>query len=75
MAAKDIERAVETARVYAGCQGKVRIRDEQRLYDRLRRQAASVARKRKMDADDVLQQIVDEAHRRGPRCPIPGKDL
>lgn len=73
--AKDIEKAVRTAQIYAGCLGRVSIKQAQRLYERMIKAAMSIAKKRGMSPDDVLRQIGEEAARRGPICPIPGRDI
>ena len=74
MAAKDLEKAVHYAQLYAGCLGNTSIKDAQRLYTRMIRSANAVAKRRGMSANDVLQQIAGEAARRGPKCPRPAKD-
>lgn len=68
-----LERAVKAAQLYAGaiCAD---IKVAQKLYNKAKSAAFSIARTTGMDPDDVLQQISDEASRRGAICPIPGKD-
>lgn len=75
MAAKDIEAAVKAAQLYAGCGAIVRIRDAQKLYNRMRKAIQRVADTRGMDFNNVHDQITAEAAKRGPICPIPGKDI
>ena len=73
--AKDVEAAVRAAQLYHGALGKLRIRDEQRLYESMTRKIDAVARRRQMDRDTAYRQIADEARRRGPITPMPGKDI
>lgn len=73
--AKDIEAAVKAAQLYAGCGAVVRIRDAQKLYNRLQKAVEKVAKARGMDFLNAHEQITAEASRRGPICPTPGKDI
>jgi len=75
VAAKDIEAAVRAWQLYAGCGGHARVRDQQKLYTRAMRLTDKVATKRGMDANDAHDQLTREARRRGPICPMPGKDI
>lgn len=74
MAARDLEAAVKAAQLYFGCNGHVAIRDEQKLYGRLRKRVAAVAEKRGVSEEDAYGQIAREARKRGAVCPLPGKD-
>ena len=75
MAAKDIEAAVHAARLYIGKGLCMRITDEQKLYARMNKKIASVAKRRSMDEGEAYRQIMGEAKRRGGVCPLPGKDI
>lgn len=75
MAAKDVEAAVRAAQLYGGCDGKINVRDAQKLYDRMNKKIAAVARKRGMAFNDASRQITEAAKQRGLICPIPGRDI
>lgn len=68
-----LERAVKAAQLYCGSTG-ARVRDQQRLYERMQRNVEAVARKAGMDTDSTHEQIIAEAKRRGCIAPLPGKD-
>lgn len=72
---RDIEAAIAAAQRYIGCDGKVNIRDQQRLYDRMMAKIDSVVKKRSLDRQQAHETIVGEAKKRGGVCPIPGKDM
>jgi hypothetical protein len=73
--AQDIECAVKAAQLYAGKGLRIRISDEQKLYARMMKAIANVAKKRGMDEGDAYRQITAEARRRGGITPMPGKDI
>lgn len=73
--AKDVEAAVHAARLYHGSLDGTRIRDAQKLYERMVRKIDAVAKRRKIDRDSAYRQIADEARRRGAITPVPGKDI
>jgi hypothetical protein len=70
-----IEKAVKAAQVYIGCEGQVRVRDEQKLYTQMRKAITRVADHYAIAEHDAAHQVTEEAKRRGPICPIPGKDV
>ena len=72
---KQLDAAVRAARLYAGSDGKVRARDAEKLYRRMMRAVATVARAADMAEADVLEQIMDRALGLGPIIPIPGRDI
>jgi hypothetical protein len=72
MSAKDIVKAIHAARVYHGSFGKVSIKTQQRLYDRMRKAAEAV--QRRTGVEDAAQQISEEAQRLGPVTPTPGRN-
>lgn len=69
-----LERAVKAAQLYAGalCSD---IRTAQKLYNRAKRAAESIATSTGMSFADVFEQVSREASRRGSICPRPGKDV
>ena len=74
--AKDVEEAVKAAQLYHGsAREHMRIKDEQKLYDRMQRKIDAVARRRGIDRNAAYEQIVGEAKRRGGITPVPGKDI
>ncbi len=75
MAAKDIEAAVYAAQLYIGKGLRMRVSDEMKLYGRMNRKIAAVAKRRGMDEAAAYQQIMAEAKRRGGILPMPGKDI
>lgn len=73
--AKDVAVAVHAARLYIGCEGRLKIRDQQRLYTRMKAKIAIIAKRRGMDEGDAYRQVTGEARRLGGICPLPGKDI
>lgn len=73
--ASDVLAAVHAARLYIGCEGRLAIHDQQKLYNRMTKRIDAVARKRGMDRTSAHDQIVDAAKRLGGICPIPGRDI
>ena len=73
--AKDVEAAVHAARLYIGSDQFSPIRDQQKLYSRMQKKIAAVAKKRGMDEHVVSTQITSEAKRRGGIRPLPGKHI
>jgi hypothetical protein len=71
---KLLEDAVKAARLYAGALSGP-IKSQQRLYDRAKRAIARVAAKHNISSDDAFAQVFNEASRRGPLLPTPGKDV
>jgi hypothetical protein len=71
---KQLEDAVRAFQLYHGSEG-MRIRDQQKLYDRSQRAAERIAKSKGMSVGDVVDQLDREARRRGPVIPIPGKDI
>jgi len=67
-----IERAVKAAQIYHGSQGAP-LKYQQKLYERMERAAQSVAKKVGMDFNNALDQITQEALRRGNITAMPGK--
>lgn len=47
---------------------------QNRIYNRLLRHSRAVADETGMIIEDIFEQIEAEAHRRGLRTPMPGKD-
>jgi len=68
-----IEAAVRATRLYLGSTS-CRMRDQQRLYERMNRLIDGLAERTGMEPSGVRFQIGTEANRRGPIAPIPGKD-
>lgn len=73
--AKDVIAAVEAARVYYGCDGRVSIKDAQKLYNTMNKKIDGVAKCRGMDRQSAADQISKAAQDAGPVCPIPGKHI
>ena len=72
MAAKDIEAAVYAAQLYIGKGLRIRFTDELKLYNRMNKKIAAVAKRRGIDEADAHRQIMGEAKRRGAIMPMPG---
>lgn len=72
---KDIEAAVHAAQLYIGSATASPMRDQQRLYNSMRRKIAAVAKRRGMDEGSAHEQILGAAQRRGAITPRPGKDV
>lgn len=70
-----LDRAVADMQRYLGALGKVRVRDEQRFYDRAMKSVRKIAERTGMDVEDVWDQVEAEARRRGTTLPMPGKDF
>lgn len=66
---------MRAAQLYIGKGLTMRISDEQKLYSRMNRKIASVAKRHGMDEAAAYQQIMAEAKRRGGITPLPGKDV
>lgn len=66
-----VEKAVKAARLYHGSSGCL-VRDQQKLYTRMRRALDAVTQKY---GDDAERQILGEAKRLGAILPVPGKDV
>lgn len=75
IAAKDIEVAVRAAQLYIGSATASPMRDQQRLYNNMRRKIAAVAKRRGMDEGSAHEQILAAAQSRGAITPLPGKDV
>ncbi len=71
---KTLEAAVRASQLYAGSMS-CRIGDQQKLHTRLSKLAERLSTITGLDVGDVLQQVGREARRRGPICPMPGKDI
>lgn len=69
-----VEAAVKAVQLYAGSTS-CRIHDSQRLFTRMHAKIDAVVKATGMDRDDAHAQIAAEARRRGPICPMPGKDI
>jgi Skp family chaperone for outer membrane proteins len=67
-----IENAVKAAQIYQGSSGS-RVRDQDRLYQRMERAVQSLAKKMNMDYNNAFDQITGEAQRRGAITAMPGK--
>lgn len=66
-----VEKAVKAARLYHGSSGCL-VRDQQKLYTKMRRALDAVTQKY---GDDAERQILGEATRLGAILPVPGKDI
>lgn len=74
--AKDVEEAIKAAQLYHGsARAQMRIKDEQKLYDRMQRKIDAVAKRRGIDRNEAYEQITSAARSRGGITPIPGKDV
>jgi hypothetical protein len=72
---RSAEAAVRAMQLYIGSQGYCTVRDQQRLYNRVRKAAERVAREQKVTLSDSWAIISSEARGRGPIRPVLGKDL
>lgn len=72
---KDVEAAVRAAQLYIGSATASPMRDQQRLYNSMRRKIAAVAKQRGMDEAAAHEQILAAAQSRGAITPLPGKDV
>ena len=69
-----LERAVKATQLYCGSAvgGSMRVRDQQKLYDRMERAITAVVRKTGLSDQNVSDQIHAEARKRGCISPLPG---
>lgn len=74
---RQLEAAVRDMQVYLGASrpGTVRVRDAQKLYDRVRKKVDRIADKAGISVESAWDQIEAEARRRGVVSPMPGKDF
>lgn len=66
-----IDRAVRAARLYDGSLHSTAVRDQQRLYARLR----AAMKPLEAATSDAWEQVTSRARALGPLTPTPGKDL
>ena len=74
---RQLQAAIHDMQVYLGANRSPtrRIRDTQRLYDRVRRKVDRIADKAGIPPDSAWSQIETEARSRGIISPMPGKDF
>lgn len=65
------DRAVKALRLYSGSEGRVSVKDAQRLYARYRTAMKAL----ESFAEDAHEQVAQEATRLGPIRPLLGRDL
>jgi hypothetical protein len=70
-----LDKAVKATRLYLGSMTTTRIRDQQKLYDRMMKAANSIATETGMSLEDVLSQLDSQARRLGAMMPTAGKDI
>jgi hypothetical protein len=70
-----LEGAVRAAQLYIGSEGWVTIRQQQKLYARVKRAIETLANKKGMSHSSVWEQVFQEARRRGSIRPIVGRDV
>lgn len=70
----NLEKALLAARLYAGSSG-CRIKDQQKLYDRMARACAQVAKATKLPEAEVIRQVQAQAAKLGCIYPIPGQHI
>lgn len=71
---KKLESLVKAARLYAGSMSTTSMSTQQKLYNRFKKLAQSIADKEKMFLGDVMDQASSMARTLGPITPSPGKD-
>ena len=69
-----VKKAIKEMRLYLGGLDKLRIRDQQRLYDRVGKSIDKIADQTGMNPHDVREQLADKARSLGIITPMPGKD-
>ena len=74
-APKDVEAAVRAAQLYIGSATASPVRDQQRLYNSMRRKIAAIAKRRGIDEATAHEQIFGAAQSRGAIIPLPGRDV
>lgn len=70
-----LEKAVENMRIYLGSVGRVRVRDQQRLHNRVIKSVDQIAARTGMEPADVWKQIETEARKRGAVLAQPGRHM
>lgn len=70
---RSLESAVRAARLYAGSTA-CNIKVAQKLYERFKRNCEHIAKDRNTTLENVMDQVAQEASRRGAIVPIAGKD-
>jgi hypothetical protein len=70
---KKLESLVKAARLYAGSMTTI-ISVQQKLYNRFKKLAQTIAKEKGMDSGDVMMQASSMARTLGPLFPSPGKD-
>lgn len=71
----NVERAVNSMRVYLGSVDKTSLRDQQRLYARTMHEVDRLVDQTKLTRADVWDQVATEARARGLVLAIPGRDI
>lgn len=70
---QSIEKAVQAWQVYLGSDGTVGVKTAQRLYQSAIRKTERIAADKGMSIQNVTDQLCNEARKRGPITPVPGK--
>jgi hypothetical protein len=70
-----LNKAVRLAQLYQGSLTTTHIHFQQKLYNQMNRAIERIANDNEMSFTDCARQINDEALRRGPITPQPGKDI
>ena len=70
-----LDKSVKLARLYIGSEGKVRIKDQQKIYDQLKKSVESIVKKTGIDYNAAHEQIMKQANKLGKITPQPGRDI